>query len=371
MRLVLLPGLESVMDFIRSIVSSYRKALTLVCGISLVAICLGIAIRYRDSSVVADVIVDETGVDCIGCVWEFGSLDVTKTPYVEHAFRIHNATDVEVSVGEITPECGCMTANNSPEILRPGTTHSISVRFTPSAAPGPFEKRVLVKLDTPISRAIPLTVTGSLAPSPVLLAYPGIVDFGEVLPGDSVYRTARLARYDGSDVALRSVEFRESKCASACSISKETETDLIGISIVNDGSIEGDVKGSILIRTAHAIFPSIEIPLKAKLVGLSDAFVDSITITDMKRDDQRQMLLFRSNALTNAGLSIEGLEFVGDESIDVKLLDEGPLNTSQSVSISLKPNAPVMKLSRGILAVQVAGHTGKAVSIPVVVHAAY
>ncbi len=92
--------------------------------------------------------------------FDFGEV-IEKKGSVTHQFEFTNLSNRPVKILNVKPSCGCTTPDWTKELVQPGKTGFIQVRFDPKGRPGYFTKSLTVTTDAD-SNPITLQIKGSV-----------------------------------------------------------------------------------------------------------------------------------------------------------------------------------------------------------------
>ena len=196
--------------------------------------------------------------------FDFG--EQSNTGFIEHDYPIRNAGTLSLEIQNVHASCGCTAVKPSQDVIPPGGEAFIHAKLDLRGRSGFQQKSITVQCNDPQNPTLILQLKGTALQ--ILRAEPSSLFFGRVEPG-----------------AVRSREF-EIICAAGPIRILESRTDHPGLLLTPvapaadaDGSRhrftlaidpalpEGNVNGTVFIRTDRGDQPEITIPVAAYVVA--------------------------------------------------------------------------------------------------------
>lgn len=277
----------------------------------------------------------ETVVVCNDPIWDFGTVDQTKTRQLSHTFSVENVSDRAVKIERVEGCCGLVVADDCPAQIAPNSCADFGVSISLAGPPRPVRKVVTIHLAAPNSGELALTVRGVIDASPTFYSTPSTLDFGTLGPSDRPIRRVKVARFDGSRVNFLQAIAQSDALSVDDAVGGDDADSFVELTLSLDGSrlLAGDFDSSVTIQTAHPTFSEFVIPIKARIAGPPDTLVRSVFARDLRRGISQVKPL--SSGATAA--EIESLSFEGQAPITVELIVS---------DADAPPAAPMLKISR-------------------------
>ncbi|HTW86904.1 MAG TPA: DUF1573 domain-containing protein [Candidatus Binataceae bacterium] len=127
-------------------------------------------------------------LELVDPTYDFGT--VLNGPPVSHVFKLTNAGQGKLIIGEVLPSCGCTAAKPSRTELGPGESSEIAVTLATSALSGHSAHTVMIATNDPNHPMTTLTMVGDVRLQ--VTATPSDVDFGKVARGQTPMREVTL-----------------------------------------------------------------------------------------------------------------------------------------------------------------------------------
>jgi hypothetical protein len=130
--------------------------------------------------------------------YNFGT--VLNGPPVSHVFKLKNAGQARLIIGQVMPSCGCTAAKPTKTELEPGETSEIKVTLATGALNGQSSHTITIATNDPKHQTATLTMVGNVQLQ--VSASPPDIDFGKVSHGQSATREVTLTalKPDGFEV---------------------------------------------------------------------------------------------------------------------------------------------------------------------------
>jgi hypothetical protein len=316
----------------------------------------------RDEAVVV------AGIRCPDPSWLVGSIDPEKQRYYSHTFDLQNQTNESIPIKEVKSDCGCVVSQHTPREIPAHGSDGIEVSLSASRAPGEFNHAVLVKLGPSGSTSLFLKIRGTIIPNPALHASPSSLDFGRFFPDETRTRTLVVSRYDFSRVGVLRLTNTLDGCVVESQAVSNSEAILVSVRLTSASLRPGSHSGIVVVETDHPTFPSLEIPIKAEVGTVADAFLSSLLIDSIPPGGHHDFSLYRSGLPTAIQPKIAGLEFKGDPDIQVEPSSpEGSRDGMHQWRLSVTANANVGVVKKGVLRIAVPDGASDNIEVPVIV----
>lgn len=194
---------------------------------------------------------------------------------VEVTFDLFNSSEKTYIVKRIAADCGCVTADLTDKKLTPNKHLPVKAKIDPSLLSGSaFQKKILVELLQQGQEEVlkdMFAFKGMIDRTGTLLAWPGILDFGNIVADSNSSKTFYLkadnaildkipdlieTKYSSEVlIELSEIEYKHKTGAKAIKVN---------LSIPKD-SPKGIFKSSIVVKVDDSPPKSITIPIKAKV----------------------------------------------------------------------------------------------------------
>lgn len=290
-------------------------------------------------------------VVCREAIWDFGTVDNTKTRERSHRFAVENVSDASVQVEKVESECGCVVASDHPREIPSQAAADFPIVVNLAGPPRPLRKRVTIHLATSPPSQLALTVRGTIDASPTFYSVPGTVDFGTLGTSEKRSRVVKIVRYDTSAVRfVRGVTPSDAVSLDG-SASADDRDSVVELTLSLDASRlrSGGFASFFLVQTDHPTYPEFEVPLKATIAGESSGLVRSIFARKL-RPGTSQDLPLTSEA---PSADVEAVSYEGPAPVAVELVqDEGDQEGAQP-TVRIARNT---ELSQGAASKVVSGH---------------
>lgn len=89
-------------------------------------------------------------------LWDFG--EVNQGDIVKHIFVLKNDSEKTLNIDKVNTSCGCTASKLEKDILSPGESTEIEVKFDSKGYIGPVTQHVYVNTDSPKNPVIQLTI---------------------------------------------------------------------------------------------------------------------------------------------------------------------------------------------------------------------
>lgn len=305
------------------------------------------------------------GVTCSAPTWNVGGIDPQKKRRQEHTFTLQNDTDKAIPITEVKPDCGCVVAEDGPRQIPPNGSVGIKVSFNATPAPGGFRHAVLVKLGSAEPTNFFLKIRGTILPNSGLVALPASLDFGRLAKSETKEQTIRVQRYDFSRVAVTKLTSNLQGCKLESRQAPDGMAILLSVTLGGAGMHPGAHSGIAFVETDHPTCPSVQVPIKAEVGTLADAFTSSLLIDAISPGGRQDVSLYRSSLPAAGRPKIVRLEYKGDPEIQIGPSPDGGELPRWRLSVS--PEAKVGAVKRGTLRIGVSSARSDDIEVPVTV----
>lgn len=299
-------------------------------------------------------------VVCREPVWDCGTVDQDKPTRLRHRFILANLSSESIPVRKVSPDCGCIIADNPPREIKPSSSVQLEVEADLVGNPGQFQKLIHVVLGTSPASNLTLAIRGYIAASPAFYVVPERVDFGAVGDHETRIRHVKIARYDGTPVRLVRAAPRLAALRVVEVLHGDERDSFSDLSLSIDGSLlrPGDeIQSSLIVITDHPKFRNAEIPITARIVGESTEFVESLFVERLASGK------FVDKPIT-AGHGpfpkIESVRYEGDGPITVEMLPaeaNGLTHRPVTVRVLRSAEPTHTRICRGLVIAKVAGRS--------------
>jgi hypothetical protein len=127
-------------------------------------------------------------LELIDPTYDFGT--VLNGPPISHVFKLRNAGQGKLIIGQVLPSCGCTAAKPSRTELGPGESSEIAVTLATGALSGHSGHSVTIATNDPNHPMTTITMVGDVRLQ--VTATPPDVDFGKVSRGQTAVREVLL-----------------------------------------------------------------------------------------------------------------------------------------------------------------------------------
>lgn len=257
-------------------------------------------------------------VVCSDPVWDFGTVDQTKTRELSHTFSVENVSNRAVKIERVEGCCGLVVARDCPAEIAPNSRADFGVSINLAGPPRPVRKVMTIHLGPPDLGKLALAVRGVIDASPTFYSTPSTLDFGTLGPSDRPIRRVKIARFDGSRVNFLQAIPQFDALSVDDAVGGDDADSFVELTLSLDGSRlrAGDFESSVTIQTAHSTFSEFVIPVKARIAGAPNTLVRSIFAGNLRRGIAQVKPL----SSRGAAAEIEHLSFEGQAPIAIELI---------------------------------------------------
>ncbi len=224
---------------------------------------LSLAAQAQEPPVPADTLAPK--IVCAEPIFDFGEKD--NTSFVEHDYAIRNEGTLSLEIRNVRASCGCTAVKPSQNVVPPGGEASIRARFDLRGRSGPQHKMITVESNDPQTPNLPLQLKGVAVQA--LRAQPSSLFFGRIEPNASRSRTFDIISGRGP---IQIVSYRtDNPGLLLAPVAAEPGAD--GSShrfelTLGPALTEGNVSGSVFIKTDKDDQPELSIPVAAYIAGI-------------------------------------------------------------------------------------------------------
>lgn len=196
--------------------------------------------------------------------YDFGVVD--QGSKVTNRFEIVNKGDSDLKIERIVPACGCTAAVVATDTIKPQSSTEMQVTFDTAGFQGEKEKLIRIYTNDPEKPSTVFLVRGKIKPD--VETSTALVDFGEVLRGESPTRSVTIASDVSKRISLSDLT------ASAPSIGVSGADFSSGgkagknvqISIAKDAPV-GLLRERISVKSTSTANPVVNVAVLARVVG--------------------------------------------------------------------------------------------------------
>jgi hypothetical protein len=198
-------------------------------------------------------------------IHEFGT--VVEGASVAHAFQIQNLGDEPLAISRVLSSCGCTVAKNSSDILQPGGSSLIEVKFNTAGFAGERKKAIRLYSNDPENPMVPLYLQGIIQPEIVVeprrVAFKGVSK--DQLDGVSAKVVIRVAPQADSAVQIEQVRAL-SKRVKVVDLGGDTKSRQIEVRLSSDLTI-GEFRDRVLVELSGGQSQIVNVPVSVEIVG--------------------------------------------------------------------------------------------------------
>ena len=205
---------------------------------------------------------------CDEPLFDFG--EKNNTEFVEHDYMIRNTGPLSLEIRGVRASCGCTAVKPSQDIIPPGTEASIRAHLDLRGRNGYQQKSITVESNDPQTPNLILTLKGN-AIQP-LRAQPSSLFFGRIASTDNRSRMFEIISGQGP---IQIVSTRTDNAALAVTpVGSEAGGDgtIHRFQLILDPTLpEGNVSGTIFVKTDMPNQPEVSIPVAAYIAAAPEA----------------------------------------------------------------------------------------------------
>ena len=203
-------------------------------------------------------------IACAEPVFDFGEKD--NNGFIEHDYPIRNEGTLSLEIRNVRASCGCTAVKPSQNVVPPGGEASIRARFDLRGRNGPQHKTITVESNDPQTPNLMLQLKGTAVQ--VLRAQPNSLFFGRIEPNAARSRTFDIVSGRGP---IQIVSYRtDNPGLLLAPVAAEPGADgsTHRFELTLDPALkEGNISGSVFIKTSLEDQPEIAIPVAAYIAG--------------------------------------------------------------------------------------------------------
>ena len=203
-------------------------------------------------------------IACAEPIFDFGEKD--NNGFIEHDYPIRNEGTLSLEIRNVRASCGCTAVKPSQNIVPPGGEASIRARFDLRGRSGPQHKMITVESNDPQTPNLALQLKGTAVQA--LRAQPNSLFFGRIEPTASRSRTFDIISGRGP---IQIVSYRtDNPGLLLAPVAAEPGADGTShrFELTLDPALkEGNISGSVFIKTDKEDQPEISIPVAAYIAG--------------------------------------------------------------------------------------------------------
>jgi hypothetical protein len=206
-----------------------------------------------DASGAAKIVCDEP-------IFDFG--EKNNTEFVEHDYPIRNEGTVSLEIRNVRASCGCTAVKPSQDVIAPGGEASIRARLDLHGRNGLQMKTISVESNDPNTPTLVLQLKGTAVAA--LRAEPSSLFFGRVEPGNPRSRPFSIISGRGPIQIVSTRTDNPGLVLTPVAAEPGADGTTHRFELALDPSLpEGNISGSISVKTDMADQPEISIPVAA------------------------------------------------------------------------------------------------------------
>lgn len=197
-------------------------------------------------------------------VFDFGTRESTEV--VEHDYVIRNEGNLSLEILSVRASCGCTAVKPSQNVIAPGEEATVQARFDLRGRNGMQIKTITVNSNDPNTPTVTMQLKGTIVNA--LSAQPSSIFFGRVEPGAVRTRPFEIVSGKGP---IQIVEYRTTHPGLVVTpVAAEPGADGMKhrFELALDSELpEGNINGSIFVKTDMENQPDLSIPVAAYIVA--------------------------------------------------------------------------------------------------------
>ncbi|HAL91755.1 MAG TPA: hypothetical protein DCM68_01865 [Verrucomicrobia bacterium] len=204
---------------------------------------------------------------CAAPVYDFG--ETNNTGFIEHDFPIRNEGTLSLEIRGVSATCGCTAVKPSQDVIPPGGEASIRARLDLRGRNGVQIKTITVQSNDPQTPTLSLQLKGTAVQA--LRAQPPSLFFGRVEPNAVRNRTFDIIAAQGP-IQITGVR-TDNPGLVVAPVAPEAGADGSShrFELTLDAALpEGNINGSIFVKTDRADLPELAIPVAAYIVNAAE-----------------------------------------------------------------------------------------------------
>ena len=197
---------------------------------------------------------------CDEPTYDFGERN--NTEFVEHDYPVRNAGTLSLEIVNVRASCGCTAVKPSQNVIPPGGEASIHARLDLRGRNGLQQKTITVTSNDPDTPNLTLQLKGTAVQA--LRAQPGALFFGRIGPGGVRNRTFEIISARGPIQIVEARTDNPSLLLTALELEAGADGSTRRFDLALDPALpEGNVSGTVFIKTDLADQPELTIPVAA------------------------------------------------------------------------------------------------------------
>ncbi len=201
---------------------------------------------------------------CAESLYDFG--EKNNTEIVEHDYPIRNEGTLSLEIRDVHASCGCTAAKPSQSVIPPGAEASIHIRLDLRGRTGLQQKTITVQSNDPNTPTLTLQLKGTAVQ--ILRAQPSNLFFGRIEPGAARNRTFDIISSRGPFQIVSTRADNPGLVVTPLALEPGADGSTRHFELKIDDSLpEGNVSGTVFIKTDMADQPELAIPAAAYVVA--------------------------------------------------------------------------------------------------------
>lgn len=231
--------------------------------------------------------------------FDFGAVD--NTTIVKHTYKVTNAGDEPLVIGQIKPSCGCTVANISSKNLAPGATATLEVELNLKGRSGNQYKTFSIYSNDPDEKIYQLRMTGKAVPE--IEVVPASVSLGVIPVGSADF--SKLSR----NIVLKTTKDTPFKILSVTPLRKMVTTKVttieegkqyqIRIDVVEQDFQGGMLRDTLSIRTDNPKSPILSVPVYATVRDLLTVIPNPLKLSSAVAVPVTRYITIRGGSVAN------------------------------------------------------------------------
>lgn len=197
---------------------------------------------------------------CDEPIFDFGEMN--NSEFVEHDYPIRNDGTLSLEIRNVRASCGCTAVKPSQDVVPPGESASIRARFDLRGRTGFQQKTITVDSNDPNTPSLILQLKGT-AMQP-LRAEPSSLFFGRIGPDGARLRTFDIISGKGPIQIVSTRTDNPGLVLTPVAAEPGADGSKHRFELALDPTLpEGNINGSVFVKTDLADQPEISIPVAA------------------------------------------------------------------------------------------------------------
>ena len=257
---------------------------------------------------------------------------------VNHIFKIENIGDEQLTIGRVLSSCGCTVVKSSSEVLQPGASGVIEVKFDTAGFAGERKKAIRLYSNDPEQPMVPLYLSGTIQPE--IIVRPRRVAFTGVTKDQINQASARvrLSVAPQADSTVRIGQVRAlSKRVKVVDLGGDSKTREIEVRLSSDLTM-GEFRDRVLVELDGGQSQVVNVPVSVEIVG-DIRLTPSVVSFGLLQGDAPVIRTIVAQNLSGRPLNLTLLE----ASSEALTVSHKKVANSQNYEISIKLNPVLIK----------------------------